>query len=207
MPPSVSNPLKSPSAAVAASAVNDWIDPQQAASGDFPTQGSASVYRAVGRQQEVIVTWWSRAFLFWMISGTLVLIGLILRRTSWENRITLVLLAMFAVAMFSLSGDNSTAQYVAMAWPGILVVGGIWLTGLLIGQRNGTGNNEVPPPQTTQPPKSPPPAAPAASQTSAAPAGSPTAPMKGGGIALPPGTVAPAPEVTKIMNDLMGGAK
>lgn len=207
MPPSVTNPLKSPSAAVAASAVNDWIDPQHAASGDFPTQGSASVYRAVGRQQEVIVTWWSRAFLFWMISGTLVLIGLILRRTSWENRITLVLLAMFAVAMFSLSGDNSTAQYVAMAWPGILVVGGIWLTGLLIGQKNGNGNNEVPPPQTTQPPKNPPPAAPAASKTSAAPAGSPTAPMNAGGVSLPPGTVAPAPEVTKIMNDLMGGAK
>ena len=193
MPPSVMNPLKSPSASVAASAVNDWIDPQHVASGDFPTQGSASVYRAVGRQQEVIVTWWSRAFLFWMISGTLVLIGLILRRTSWENRITLVLLAMFAVAMFSLSGDNSTSQYVAMAWPGILVVGGIWLTGLLIGQKNGNGNHEAPPSKPSQTPKSQPPA--------------PTAPMNASGVSLPPGTVVPAPEVTQIMNDLMGGAK
>ena len=207
MPPSVMNPLKSPSASVAASAVNDWIDAEHVASGDFPTQGSASVYRAVGRQQKVVVTWWSRAFLFWMISGTLVLIGLILRRTSWENRITLVLLAMFAVAMFSLSGDNSTAQYVAMAWPGILVVCGIWLTGLLIGQNNGNGNHDVPPPQSFQPPKSPPPTAPASLRTSATPAGSPTAPMIAGGVSLPPGTVAPAPEVTKIMNDLMGGAK
>ncbi len=207
MPPSVTNPLKSLSADIAASAVNDWIDAQRVASGDFPTQGSASVYRAVGRQHQITVTWWSRAFLFWMISGTLVLIGLILRRTSWENRITLVLLAMFAVAMFSLSGDNSTAQYVAMAWPGILVVGGIWLTGLLIGQKNGTGNNEVPPPKTTRPPKSPPPPAPTASKTSAVTVGSPTVPMSSGGVSLPPGTVVPAPEVVKIMNDLMGGAK
>jgi hypothetical protein len=142
VPPSVMSPLKSPSAAVAAKAVNDWIDPQHVVSGDFPTQGSAWVYRAVGHQPEITVTWWSRSFLFWMISGTLVVIGLILRRTSWENRITLALLAVFAAALFSLSGSHSTPQYVAMAWPGILVVGGIWLTGLLIGQNHGShGNN------------------------------------------------------------------
>jgi hypothetical protein len=110
---------------------------------------------------------------------------------------------MFAVAMFSLNGDNATAQYVAMAWPGILVVGGIWLTGLLIGNRNGsdgTNGNDVKP----SPPKSPSSAAvPTAPATTAAT----MAPMNAGGVSLPPGTVAPAPEVTKIMNDLMGGAK
>jgi len=189
VPASIMNPLKSPSASAAAAAVNDWIDPQHVASGDFPTQGSVSVYRAVGHQSVIQVTWWNRSFLFWMISGTLVVIGLILRRTSWENRITLALLAAFAVALFSLRGDNATPQYVAMAWPGILVVGGIWLTGLLIGQRNGSdesnGNHE-----SKQPPKSPPPMTTnAASQP------------------LPPGTVVPPPEVTKIMDDLMGGAK
>jgi len=230
MPPSVMSPLKSPSASAAASAVHDWIDPQHVASGDFPTQGSASVYRAVGRQQAVIVTWWSRAFLFWMISGTLVLIGLILRHTSWENRITLVLLAMFAVAMFSLNGDNATSQYVAMAWPGILVVAGIWLTGLLIGQKNDKGNHEGRSSQPSQPPKSPPPKSPPPKSPSpkspppkspppkspppkspspAVPVTpmAPTAPMKISGVLVPPGTVVPAPEVIKMMNDLMGGAK
>ena len=186
---SVISPLRSPSATAAAAAVNDWIDPQHVASGDFPTQGSVSVYRAVGRQSAIQVTWWNRSYLFWMISGTLVVVGLILRRTSWENRTTLALLAAFAVALFSLNGSNATPQYVAMAWPGILVVGGIWLTGLLIGQRNGSdeshGNHE-----SKQPPKSPPPTT-----------------MNAGSQPLPPGTVVPAPEVTKIMDDLMGGAK
>ena len=104
---------------------------------------------------------------------------------------TLVLLALFAVAMFSLSGDNATPQFVAMAWPGILVVGGIWLTGLLIGQRNGNsesdGNHDTPPPKSSPP--------------------SPPTPTNTGAASLPPGTVAPAPEVTNMMNDLMGGAK
>ncbi|HQZ66139.1 MAG TPA: hypothetical protein PLY87_13715 [Planctomycetaceae bacterium] len=199
VPPSVTRPLTSPSASVAAAAVNDWVDPQRVASGDFPTQGSASVYRAVGRQQIISVTWWSRTFLFWMISGTLVVIGLILRRTSWENRITLVLLAMFAVAAFSLSGRNATPQYVAMAWPGILVVGGIWLTGLLIGQRNGNGenhgNHESPPAPPAQPPGPSPSPSPSPAQ------------MKANGSTLPPGTVSPAPEVRKMMDDLMGGGK
>ena len=199
VPASVMSPLRSPSAIAAAAAVNDWIDSQHVASGDFPTQGSVSVYRAVGRQSVIQVTWWSRSFLFWMISGTLVAIGLILRRTSWENRITLALLASFAVALFSLSGSNATPQYVAMAWPGIIVVVGIWLTGLLLGQRNGNGENHgnhgshgTPPVAVApvKPPASPPPIATSTGQAQ-----------------VPPGTVVPAPEVVKLMDDLMGGGK
>lgn len=202
VPPSVTSPLRSRSALAAADHLNEWIDPQRIASGDFPIQGSVAVFRSVGRQPEMILTWWNRPFLFWMISGTLVLIGLILRRTSWENRITLVLLAVFAVALFSLSGDDSAAQYTAMAWPGILVVGGIWLTGLLMGQRNGNANghgngangnggngkNGAPPPAPVH---------------KTAPVQE-TAPVH---RTPPAGTVVPAPEVTKMMDDLMGGGK
>jgi hypothetical protein len=209
LPPSISSPLRSGSSIAAANEMHEWIDPQHVVSGDFPTQGSVTVYRAVGRQAELTVTWWSRPFLFWMISGTLVLLGLILRRTSWENRITLVLLAIFAVAMYSLKGDNSTPQYVGLAWPGILVVGGIWLTGLLIGQKNGSNGDGtsgaveqlvtpvVPPPV---PPQASPTPAPAAVSTS-------VAPMSAEGQSLPVGTIAPAPEVRKMMDDLMRGGK
>ncbi len=121
--------------------MSKWVDPQGNATGDFPTQGSVAVFRAVGRQSSITVNWWSRPFLFGMISGTLVIVGLILRRTSWDNRITVVLVALFAWhGGWSLQGDNASSQYIAMAWPGALVVGGIWLTGLLIGSKNaGTG--------------------------------------------------------------------
>ena len=191
VPPSITNPLKTMSAIAAATTeLNEWIDPQRVASGDFPTQGSAAVFRAVGRQPEIIVTWWSRPFLFWMISGTLVIVGLVLRRTSWENRITIVLLALFVVALMSLSGNNATPQFVAMAWPGLIVVAAIWLTGLLIGQRNGNGSNGVAPSAQTKPPASPPPT-----------------PMNANGGSLPVGTVAPAPEIKQMMDDLMGGGR
>jgi hypothetical protein len=136
-----------------------------------------------------------------MISGTLVLLGFILRRTSWENRITLVLLSLFAVAMFSLKGDHATSQYLAMAWPGVLVVGGIWLTGLLIGRRNGSETENDEPPRTV--PLSTP-----APVTAVAPVAAPrVTPMTAGETSLPPGTISPAPEVRKMMDDLMGGGK
>ena len=105
----------------------------------------------------------------------------------------MVLLATFVVALLSLSGSNTTPQFVAMAWPGLIIVAGIWLTGLLIGQRNGSGNvaNEPSKPSAPiQPPASPPPA-----------------PMNANGGSLPVGTVAPAPEIKQMMDDLMGGAK
>jgi hypothetical protein len=211
VPPSISSPLRSGSSIPAANEMHEWIDPQHVVSGDFPTQGSVTVYRAVGRQAELTVTWWSRSFLFWMISGTLVLLGLILRRTSWENRITLVLLAIFAVAMYSLKGDNSTPQYVGLAWPGILVVGGIWLTGLLIGQKNGpNGNGTSAAVEQWVTPVVPPPAPPQASPAPVlvpAAASTPVVPMSAEGQSLPVGTIAPASEVRKMMDDLMRGGK
>lgn len=209
VPPSISNPLRSGSTIAAANEMHEWIDPQHVVSGDFPTQGSVTVYRAVGRQAELTVTWWSRPFLFWMISGTLVLLGLILRRTSWENRITLVLLAIFAVAMYSLKGDNSTPQYVGLAWPGILVVGGIWLTGLLIGQKNGSnGNGTSAAVEQLVTPVVPPPVPPQAAPTpTKGAANAPATPMTAEGQSLPVGTIVPAPEVRKMMDDLMRGGK
>ncbi|MFN9717651.1 MAG: hypothetical protein ACK58L_03095 [Planctomycetota bacterium] len=152
----ISNPMRSGSATVAAAEMSKWVDPQGLSTGDFPTQGSVAVFRSVGRQPSITVNWWSRPFLFGMISGTLVVVGLILRGTSWDNRITVILIALFAMAVWSLQGDHASSQYIAMAWPGALVVGGIWLTGLLIGSKHRRCETEVPATGPV-PPASPPP--------------------------------------------------
>jgi hypothetical protein len=109
--------------------------------------------------------------------------------------------------MYSLKGDNSTPQYVGLAWPGILVVGGIWLTGLLIGQKNGSnGNGTSAAVEQLVTPVVPPPVPPQASPAPAAVSTSVT-PMSAEGQSLPVGTIAPAPEVRKMMDDLMRGGK
>ncbi|MCA9059139.1 MAG: hypothetical protein KDA85_11590, partial [Planctomycetaceae bacterium] len=138
----------------------------------------------------------------------------------WDNRITMVLLAAFAVTMWALKDSYSASQATAAAVPGLIVVAIIWLLGLVLGKRDNaqpepphSAGNADPPPQ-----KSPQPDPPPKSQLSTANAdeksktGSP-------GVAVGsatsgatagqqhPATVTPAPEVTQMINDLMGGRK
>lgn len=203
MPPTITSPFRSPSSIAAATAMNDWIRSLDATTSDFPTQGSVSVYRAVGRQKQIQLAWWSRPFLFWMISGTLVLIGLILRRTTWDNRITVVLLAVFIVALLSLGRGSAVPHYVGMAWPGVLIVAAIWISGLVLGQKNGNGtangngNHGHGGSGGNNGGGSSPPPAPVA----------PVPVMNAGSATLPAGTVAPSPEVTSQMNQMLGGGK
>lgn len=210
---SLLRPLDAPTSPAAATAFSDWLDDPGSGSGDFPTQGHVAVYRAVGRQSEVQAAWWNRPFLFWLISGALVVIGLLLRNTSWENRISLLLLSALAVALWSLKDNFASGQFVGAAVPGLLVVAGIWLTGALFGRGNGNGSGSGPsrgnggsdtsPRRGSDGGNSPPPAplAPAPVSTSE-PQGSQSHLT---GITHHPATVSPAPEVADMMNDLMGG--
>jgi hypothetical protein len=140
-----------------------------------------------------------------MISGTLVLLGLVLRRTPWENRITLVLLVMLSIALLSLSGDAHVSQYVAMAWPGVLVVGGIWLTGLLIGQKI-TGNGTPEPTAVVVPLNTLPAVNVAAASVASSIEPTPSL-MTDGKTPLTPETESPASEDNHSSDDETGGGK
>ncbi len=85
-------------------------------------RGTRAVYRSIGRHAEIEFSWWNRPFLFWIISGTLVVIGLILRVTPWENRISLILLEPSALRC-GVQGRYAAMQFVSAAVPGLLVVG------------------------------------------------------------------------------------
>ncbi|MCA9063741.1 MAG: hypothetical protein KDA96_11800, partial [Planctomycetaceae bacterium] len=214
--------------------VDSWVS--DSAGGTFDPQGHVAVFRAVGRQSEIVVGWYSTPFLFWVVSGTIVAIGLVLRRTSWENRITMVLLSIFVVVMWGLKDSYTAMQCVGTAVPGLVVVGLVWILGLVTrtgtnpaGGRGSANGPAAPkgnaggsgPPKSSQPapkpaasPRPPAPPKPAAPQQPPEPA-KPVAPMTTGsatvgkspGNSLPPGTVTPAPEVRQIMDDLLGGKK
>jgi hypothetical protein len=192
-------PFDSPSSVEAVSELNAWLN-DQSGSGDFATQGHVAVFRAVGRQDEIELKWRNRPFLFWIISGTLVVLGLILKRTSWENKISLTLLIALAVALWSLKDGYSTLQFITAAWPGILVVAALWITGTLFGSQSSgpesSGPREVP---GRSGPPTPGGGSSGAPEVSAAPSKGDTADTS----TAPP--VGPSPEVTKWMNDLMGG--
>ena len=191
------NPMVSPSSNIEAQSLNNWIG--NSGTGDFAQQGNVTVYRALGRQPTVNIVWWNRPFLVAVICGALVFVGFILRRTSWENRLTLVVLSCLAVALWSLKDSSETLQFVSAGSLGLVAVTAIWIVGLFLGKNSKPQSDPPADPPSPQPLNStaksnPPPASPPA-------AGQPDT------NSPPPGAVLPSPEVASLMDDLMGGKK
>lgn len=185
------NPMVSPSAPYEAKELNDWVGRSQSAA-EFAQQGNVTVYRALGRRSQINIVWWNRPYLVAVISGALLFVGFILRRTSWENRLTLTIVGCLAVALWSLKDSSETMQFLSAGSLGLVAVAGIWLTGLFLGQKQDaeqtkeTSDEEPPSPQNQTDPAPP---------DNSIPPDTPT----------PPGAVTPSPEVTDAINELMGG--
>ena len=195
-------PLVSPSAATEAQQLQDWIG-DSSSGADFARQGNVTVYRSLGRKDQIKVVWWNRPFLVAVISGALLFVGFILRRTSWENRLSLIIFGCLAVALWSLKDNSETMQFLSAGSLGLVAVAGIWIVGLFLGQHTNRDDTRPAPTDTTPlktpPPEPVPPAAPASvSPLLDAAASSKTS--EG-----PPATVTPSPAVTKMIDDLMGG--
>lgn len=139
---SIWNPMVSPGSAAEANQLHDWVG-SSSSSADFARQGNVTVYRALGRQPQVNIVWWNRPFLVAVISGALLFVGFILRRTSWENRLTLTIAGFLAVALWALKDSSEALQFVSAGSLALIAVAGIWLTGLLTGsERAGQKKDE-----------------------------------------------------------------
>lgn len=191
-------PLVSPSAAEEAQGLQDWIG-DDSSGADFARQGNVTVYRALGRKDQIKIVWWNRPFLVAVISGALLFVGFILRRTSWENRISLTIIGCLTVALWSLKDNSETMQILSAGSLGLVAVAGVWLAGLFLGQRS--SDNARPEPVSTTPLSTPPPKS---APTTVAPLMDTPSPVRVA-ESPPPAAVTPSPEVTKMINDLMGG--
>lgn len=182
---SLFQPLKSTTTANANALLSEWIGADSSTS-DFAHQGNSTVFRALGNDTVIEASWWNRPFLVAVISGALICIGLVLRHSSWENRITLILLALVAVSIWHLYDANAASQLISAGSIGLLGVAGIWATSLFLGRTEPAPRKKSDTPEANS--------AGGDRQDS-----SPDQPGE------PPGTVTPAPGVTEIMDDLMGG--
>jgi len=180
---SIFRPLKSTTTADANTLLSGWIGADSSAS-DFAYQGNSTVFRALGNDTVIEASWWNRPFLVAVISGALICIGLVLRRSSWENRITLILLALVVMAIWQLYDANAASQMMSAGTIGLLGLIGIWTTSLFFGQAPGDPEPTPDSPDDDRGDK----------DTS-----SPHQPDE------PAGTITPAPGVKEMMDDLMGG--
>ena len=203
------NPMVSPTAEQEAERFDNWIG-ADGGGAEFSQQGNVTVYRALGRQSQIKIVWWNRPFLVTVICGAILFVGFILRHTSWENRLTLTIVGCLGIALWSLKDSSETLQFVSAGSLGLVAVAGIWLVSFLVGPKTGHivdntisdndepneggDSNDKPPAPDPEPKPEPNAPKPADEQ--------PSATME---ASSPPAAITPSPEVTKLMDDLMGG--
>ena len=130
-PLSLANLIHPPASAAAANDLNEWIGGDGAT--EFATQGHPAVFRSAGTSTEIRLSWWKWWFLLPVVSGGIAVAGLALRRTSWENRFTILLLGCFIAALLSLRQSLGIAELYRTALPGLVLTSLLWMLGFLLG--------------------------------------------------------------------------
>lgn len=116
--------------------IENWIDVPGSGLTDFPTEGHVYLYSSLSAQDKIYVTYWHLPFLTFIISGALVLIALALVRTTWENKLTVILLLAFAFALYALTDWNTALHGLLAARYGLITALALWLIHALLGSRH-----------------------------------------------------------------------
>ena len=123
---------------------DDWVNVPVAGIIDFPTEGNRYRHSNLGGADSITITWASRSFYRWLLSGSLVVFALLLRRISWENKLLLLLIAVSSASLFGLSHPGWVAEIVGVSRLGIAMLLGIWILDGLFSLR--LNSAVVPPP-------------------------------------------------------------
>lgn len=124
-----------------------WIGHDTGGIFDFPTEGKWFQYMNLGGTRQIEVSWWHLPFYTFVVSGTLVVIALVLRNTSWENKITLLILGAFVSCTYAMRDQDLIFHGLQVAAYGLGALIAIWLIhGLLSRQIPSVSPPQVPPP-------------------------------------------------------------
>jgi len=133
-----------------------WIGGNSGGVFDFPTEGHAYVYTNLGGRDRILVHWWHLPFYTWIVSGSLVLIAVILRNTSWENKLTLLILAAFLASVYALKDADLVLHGLAVAMYGFMAMVALWVIHGFVSvcrqPKPGSGNPPSPPSAAVIPP-------------------------------------------------------
>lgn len=131
-----------------------WIEPGNAPSITIPKDGrTAFAYSNIGGARWLTVTWWNRVRMSWIVSIALVVIALVLVRTSWENKLGMLLLAALIVSLYALNDRGAAAELLAAGRYGLAFLLGLWVIhGLTTLNRPTTASAPPPPPEVNPAP-------------------------------------------------------
>ena len=115
--------------------LESWIGGETAGLFEFPSQGHAFRYRNLGGTDSLTITWWRMLLPTWVFGTALFLIALVLRNSSWENKLFILLLAGFVAALFAQQDPDSVYHGLVAARFGIASMLAVWLIHVLFGAR------------------------------------------------------------------------
>jgi len=108
--------------------LDQWFDdPTGGALFAFQAAGDPYTFSRLGAVESLEVGYWKGQFVTWVLSSTVFLAGILLSRTSWTNRLTVVLLLAFALAVWSLGSPEFVLSLLAACRFGLLAALAWWL--------------------------------------------------------------------------------
>lgn len=95
---------------------------------DFPTEGLRAVhYQNLGGAPRITVAWWDVAKMTTLLSVAWGLIAFILLRTTWENKLNILLIAAFLTLLFGVKDRDAVLHGVAAARWGLAFLLALWI--------------------------------------------------------------------------------
>ena len=104
-----------------------WFGSQSGGLFAFTTSGHPYVYSRLGASDTLDVGYWRTSLITWIVSGTLLLIAFVLLPTSWENKLSLLLLIGFGLAMYALRDEAQALHALSAARFGLIAMVGLWV--------------------------------------------------------------------------------
>lgn len=101
----------------------------------FQTAGRAYEYARLGEIPALAVSYWKTDFFTWWISGALFAAGVVLTRTSWSNRVSILLLGTLGLALLSLQSWDLVIHLLGAARFGLVSALAWWIVQGLRGLR------------------------------------------------------------------------
>ncbi|MFN0050801.1 MAG: hypothetical protein ACKV0T_01330 [Planctomycetales bacterium] len=93
----------------------------------FTPAGHAYVYHRLGAADTLALSYWRTAWFTWLLSLTVVVVGLVLSRTTWENRLTIVLVLGLAAALYALRDRDLVVNLLAASRFGLIASVAYWV--------------------------------------------------------------------------------
>ncbi len=116
-----------------------WIGADAGGVFEFPIEGRRYQYSNLGGSDMIEgLGWWHLAFYTWIVSSAIVVIAFVLRTTTWENKLTVLIVGAFAACAYALQDADLVIHALAVSAYGLAALVALWLVHALLSRRAAT---------------------------------------------------------------------